>query len=74
MFMKTTITTPKINIMPDQAQEMDKFQAMDSLTGTKYFLMEGRIPDEVEEQFVQECLAVMTTFFHLVMTQRICLL
>jgi len=72
--MKTTITTPKINIMPDQAREMDKFQAMDSLVDTKYFLMEGRIPDEAEEQFIQECLAGMTAFFHLVMTQRICLL
>jgi gamma-glutamyltranspeptidase len=30
---------------------MDKFLAMDSLTGAKYFLMNGRIPDEAEEQF-----------------------
>ena len=51
--------------MPDQAREMDKFQAMDSLVDTKYFLMEGRIPDEAEEQFIQECLACRFVVFSL---------
>ncbi len=40
-----------------QEREMDKFLAMDSFSGAKYFLKEGKIPYEVGEHFIQKDLA-----------------
>lgn len=40
-----------------QKRELEKFLSMDSLSGAKYFLKEGKEPYEVGDQFIQEDLA-----------------